>query len=170
MKRRSNIWSFYLILLTLLLFMNLIMSKWKVSPPAHILWGFALASFLLGIIGFADTSSRMSRVRSWMTVILSLPLSFVLFLGVIRFLFISEELVKTTVSPDHHYKIHFYLTNGGATTSFGVLGKMDGPLWFEKLIYDDYPMDHADVEWVDDHTILINGHVLDLKEGETYSD
>ncbi|WP_183163957.1 DUF5412 family protein [Alteribacter keqinensis] len=64
----------------------------------------------------------------------------------------------------------FYLTNGGATTAFGVIGKIDGPLWFNKTIYNEYRMDKADVEWLDDHTVTINGRTLDLEKGETYPD
>ncbi|RLQ93699.1 hypothetical protein D9X91_16885 [Falsibacillus albus] len=82
----------------------------------------------------------------------------------------SEDLFKTTVSPDDNYKIEFYLTNGGATTSFGVIGKLDGPFWFKKTIYHAYPMDHVKVKWVDNHTVWINNHILDLKKGETYSE
>ena len=52
----------------------------------------------------------------------------------------------------------------------GVIGKLYGPLWFEKTIYNAYPMDHALVKWVNDQTISINSKILNLKEGETYSD
>jgi hypothetical protein len=47
---------------------------------------------------------------------------------------------------------------------------MDGPLWFEKTIYYDYRLDQVDVKWINNHTISINNHILDLKKGETYSD
>ncbi|WP_433750564.1 DUF5412 family protein [Falsibacillus pallidus] len=97
-------------------------------------------------------------------------LSLIFFLGVIRFLFISEELIKTAVSPDENYKVEFYLINGGAATSFSVLGKLDGPLWFKKTIYYQSPMDHVDVNWVDNHTISINNQILNLKNGNPYSD
>ena len=170
MARRYNVWSFYLCLSVILLLMNLIFSEWKVSPPSYILWVLAVVSFVFGILGFRDKTSRLSRVRSWFTVILTPLLSLFLFLGVMRFLFISEELLETTISPDDHYRIEFYLLNGGATTSFGVIGKLDGPLWFEKTIYNEYPMDHAHVKWVNDQTISINSKILNLKEGETYSD
>lgn len=88
----------------------------------------------------------------------------------LRVFFVSEDLFETTYSFEHNYKIEFYLTNGGATTAFGVLGKLDGPLWFEKTVYDDYRMDHADVKWINNHTISINNHIIDLEKGETYSD
>ncbi|MGM0845665.1 MAG: DUF5412 family protein [Bacillota bacterium] len=94
------------------------------------------------------------------------------------FVFIDKfkkmQILKMSVSiptyRDDNYTIEFFLTNGGSTTSFGVLGKLDGPLGFEKKIYDEYPMDHVDVEWINEHTVLINNHVLNLKKGDTYSD
>jgi len=170
MARRYNLWAFYLCLLTILFFLNLIFSDWIVSPPSYILFLFAVIAFIVGIFGLKDKRNKVSTFRSWFTIILSLLLSMVLFLGILLNFFISETLFKTTSSPNGNYEIEFYLTNGGATTAFGVIGKLDGPLWFEKTIYDDYRMDHANVEWIDDHTVLINNHRLDLKKGETYSD
>ncbi|RDI45594.1 DUF5412 family protein [Falsibacillus pallidus] len=168
MSQRYNLWSFYLSLLSLLFLLSLIYSDWSIAPP-YIFWFISVISFILGIIGFKDKTSRRSRFRSWFTVILSLMLSGIFFLGVIRFLFISEELIKTAVSPDDNYKVEFYLINGGAATSFSVLGKLDGPLWLKKTIYYQSPMDHADVKWVDNHTISINNQILNIKEGDTYS-
>ncbi|MBM7095234.1 hypothetical protein JSY36_05645 [Bacillus sp. H-16] len=143
---------------------------WTISPPAIVLWLFAAASLVLGIFGFNYKPDHVAKVRNWTTVTLSSLLCIVLFLGVLRFLFISEELMKTEHSPDEKYTINFYLTNGGATTAFGVIGKNDGPLWFNKTIYNEYRMDKADVEWLDDHTVTINGRTLDLEKGETYPD
>ncbi|WP_180320081.1 DUF5412 family protein [Peribacillus loiseleuriae] len=170
MARRYNLWSFYLCLLCLIFSLSLIFSNWSVSPPSYILWLLAVIAFILGVLGFKDKTNRLSKLRSWFTVIFSSLLSLVLLLELLRFLIISKELFKTTHSPDNNYKIEFYLTNGGATTSFGVIGKLDGPLWFEKTIYNDYRMDHANVEWINNHTVSINNHILDLKKGETYSD
>ena len=170
MARRYNLWSFYLCLFVMCSLMNLIFSEWKVSPPSYCLWGVSILSFVLGIMGFKDKTNRLSRFRSWFTIILSPVLSIVFFLGVIRYLFISEELIKISISPDENYRIVFHLINGGATTSLGVIGKLDGPLWFEKTIYNEYPMDHATVKWIDDHTVSVNNQILNLKDGETYSD
>ncbi|MGG0386287.1 DUF5412 family protein [Priestia filamentosa] len=170
MERRYNLWSFYLCLTCLIFSLSLVFSNWSVDPPTYILWIFALISFIFGLFGFEDKTNKWSRVRSVFTFIFSSLLSLILFLGVLRVLFIAEDLFKTIYSPDHNYKIEFYLTNGGATTSFGVLGKLAGPLWFEKTVYDDYRMDRADVKWINNHTVSINNHILDLEKGETYSD
>ncbi|HEX6922340.1 MAG TPA: DUF5412 family protein [Bacillales bacterium] len=102
--------------------------------------------FILGIIGFRYNNSRFARLGSWLTVITSFFLSLVLFLSVIRPLIISEKLIMTTHSPEDTYTINLYLTNGGATTSFGVKGVIDSALWLNKTIYSDYNMDHAHVE------------------------
>ncbi len=169
MSQRYNLWSFYLCLLSLLVLVNLIYSEWSIAPP-YIYWFISVISFILGLLGFKDKTNRRSRFRSWFTVVISLMLSLIFFLGVIRFLFISEELIKTAVSPDENYKVEFYLINGGAATSFSVLGKLDGPLWFKKTIYYQSPMDHVDVNWVDNHTISINNQILNLKNGNPYSD
>ncbi|MGF9859556.1 DUF5412 family protein [Priestia endophytica] len=150
--------------------MSLVFSDWSVAPPVYILWIFTLVALILGLFGFEDETNKRSRLRSLFTFIFSSLLLLILFLVALRVFFVSEELFKTTRSPNNNYKIEFYLTNGGATTSFGVLGKLDGPLWFEKTVYDDYRMDHADVKWINNHTFSINNHILDLKKGETYSE
>ncbi|OEH92050.1 hypothetical protein BFG57_16880 [Bacillus solimangrovi] len=168
MARKFNRWSFYLCFLTLLIWLNLIIFNWSIVP-AYILWSLAATSLIFGKLGLKDKTNKRAKFRSWFTIILSSLFSIVLFLGVIRLIFV-EDLFQITHSPDGNYKIEFYLTNGGATTSFGVLGKLDGPLWFKKTINDDYHMDKADVEWINEHTISINNHILDLKKGETYSD
>ena len=78
--------------------------------------------------------------------------------------------MDTTQSPDGDYTIDFYQINGGAATSIGVVGELDGPLWFKKTIYDDWNRQEVDVEWIDNHTVKINDYVLDLEANKTYSD
>ncbi|WP_235988927.1 DUF5412 family protein [Aquibacillus kalidii] len=173
MAKHYNIWSFCICLVCLIFSFSLFFSAWTIFPP-YVPWSLAMLAFILGIMGFEDKRNKISKLRSWFTVVSSIllliPLSFVLLLGSLRPLFVSEELIKTSHSPDENYTIEFYLTNGGATTAFGVIGKLDGPLWFEKAIYDDYRMQYAEVEWINNHTVSINGHVLDLKRGETFFD
>ncbi|MFD0051662.1 DUF5412 family protein [Actinomycetes bacterium NPDC127524] len=169
MTKRCNIWSFYLCLLCLTFsFLLIIFSDWELAP-AYIPWFLSVIAFIIGIIGFKDKSNRFSKARSWFTLVFSLLLSLFFFLGVIRLFIISEELFETSHSPDNKYTIDFYLGNGGATTSYFVVGKVKGPLWFEKTIYYDYRMTKAKVEWINSHTVSINNHKLDLEKGETYS-
>ncbi|OCA92610.1 DUF5412 family protein [Pseudobacillus wudalianchiensis] len=169
-----NKWAFYLSLLWLILSIHLVYSSlyvtWSYAPPSYVLWFLSVLTLILGLIGFKDKTNSASKLRSWFTVIISSILALVLFLGVIRLVIISEEKISSTHSPDGKYTINLYLVNGGATTAYEVLGVIDGPLWFSKKIYNDYRMDQADVEWKNNYTIAINGHILNLKRGETYSD
>ncbi|MGE6259843.1 DUF5412 family protein [Heyndrickxia sporothermodurans] len=173
MTRRSNIWSFIMCLFFLFLSISAIYSTfyhtWSIAPPAYILFICTVFTFILGIIGFKDQSTRSTRFRSWFTVITMALLSFILFLGVFRLFMISEDLMQTTQSPDKRYTIKLYLIDGGST-SLGVKGELEGPLWFKKTIYRKFRMDHVVVEWNNNYTVSINNHILDLQKGETYSD
>lgn len=174
MARKFNIWSFYSCLLCLFLTVHLAYTyfnqKWIVAPPSYILFLLAVLTFVFGMIGISDKTNGWSIMRSWITGIVAAFLCFVLFFSTFSYVLISEDHMLSTESPDKEYKIQFYLTNGGATTAFGVLGKLDGPLWFTKTIYNDYRMDQAEIKWIDNHTVSINNHILDLKEGDTFSD
>ncbi|RLL48551.1 hypothetical protein D8M04_04315 [Oceanobacillus piezotolerans] len=104
-----------------------------------------------------------------MTVLVTFSLSAILLLAIVVNTF-TREPIETIQSPDSKITIDFYTVNGGAATSIGVLGIVDGPLWFKKNIYNDNNMHKADVEWTNNHTITINNHTLDLSKGETFSD
>jgi Family of unknown function (DUF5412) len=174
LRKKYNLWAFYLCLVCLMFTLHLSYATstqgWDVVPPSYFLWLLSVIALFLGFLGLTEKTNGISKLRSRFTIPVSLILSLVLFLGVLRIFISSEELILTTHSPDEKHKINFYLTNGGATTSFGVLGKIDGPLWFQKTIYDDYRMNKVDVKWINNDKILINKHLLDLKKGETYSD
>ncbi|MDC3413250.1 DUF5412 domain-containing protein [Aquibacillus sp. 3ASR75-11] len=173
MERKYNLWSFFLCLLSLLVSLHSIYAfnnqTWSVSPPVSILWLLTVIAFVMGIVGFKDKRSRGARWRSWLTVLVTFSLSAVLILGIAVNTF-TREPIKTIKSPDSKITIDFYTVNGGAATSIGVLGIVNGPLWFKKNIYDDNNMHKADVEWTNNHTIIINNHALDLNKGETFSD
>ena len=83
----------------------------------------------------------------------------------------SEELVKSYDSPTGTYTVNFYLINGGATTSWAVEAKVtdnSGSKDNEKTIYYQYGTDETRLEWLDEHTVMINGKVkLDVRH-DTY--
>lgn len=81
----------------------------------------------------------------------------------------GKKLIETTHSPNMQYVINIYLTNGGATTSYGIIGELNGLLWFKKQVFTDYKINYANVEWKNNYTVSINGHVLNLRKGQTYS-
>ena len=140
---------------------------WQLAPDALTLWLLSIVAFIIGIIGFKDKSSKIARWRSWLTVIIIVPLSITFLLGV-AVNTIAREHIETTQSPDNKFVIDFYTLNGGAATSISVTGIVNGPLWIKKRIYDEVPMHEVDLEWLNNHTIKINNHTLNLDKGETY--
>lgn len=74
------------------------------------------------------------------------------------------DLISEQQSPNGTYTIKAYITNGGATTSFAIRGELN----YNKIkkspknIYWNYRQDNATIEWVDDTTVIINGHKLNV--------
>lgn len=78
---------------------------------------------------------------------------------------VSEELLGETVSSDGKYKVEAYLINGGATVDWSVkcyLREGDS----KKEIYRDYHINEANMIWIDNDTISINNHNIDLPNGK----
>ena len=173
MGRNYNIWSFAACIVILALsFQSLNATythSWLLAPPALGLWILTVITFVSGIRGFRDKSSRGARWRSWLTVLISFFLSAIFLLGVAVNTF-ARVPIETTQSPDSNITIDFYTLNGGAATSISVVGIVNGPLWFTKRIYFDDKMHKANVEWINNHIVSINKHTLDLDKGEIYSD
>ena len=85
-------------------------------------------------------------------------------------IFVSEELISTSVSPNKTYQLQAYLVNGGATTSYTVkvYSVNDNPLFNKKLIYSKYREHDAEIKWIDDKNVEINGVVLNLEKDEVF--
>ena len=78
---------------------------------------------------------------------------------------VSEELLGETVSSDGKYKIEAYLINGGATVDWSVKCYLrEGDI--KKEIYRDYHINEANMIWIDNNTISINNHNIDLPNGK----
>ena len=75
------------------------------------------------------------------------------------------QVLKGSTSPDGRYKIKAFRTSGGATVDFGVYCDLsiDGKT-YEK-IYTDYHVKDANIEWIDNDTVSINSHIIDLPDG-----
>lgn len=72
----------------------------------------------------------------------------------------SEREIGRYDSPDGAYTIIAIETNGGATTSFGLICKLhrnNSKFSFDRKIFTEYPALELDVEWVDNDTVIING-------------
>ncbi|WP_427340738.1 DUF5412 domain-containing protein [Caloranaerobacter sp. DY30410] len=74
------------------------------------------------------------------------------------------EFLTESTSGDGNYTIKIYLCNGGATTSFAIRGELNfnKKLKKPKNIYWNYREDSVEIKWVDNDTVIINGHELDL--------
>lgn len=170
---KYNLWSFILCLLLLgLSFQALYASynrTWQLAPDALTLWLLSVFIFIIAIIGFKDKSSKRAKWRSWLTVMITVPLSIAFLLGV-AVNTIAREHIDTTQSPDNEIVIDFYTLNGGAATSIRVTGILNGPLWFKKRIYYEDPMHEANVEWKNNYIVTINNHTLNFKKGEVFFD
>lgn len=171
MNRKYNLSSFIGCLLLLALSFQSLYAfynqTWQLAPDALTLWLLSVSVLILGIMGFKDTSSKRARWRSSFTILLIIPLSLAFLFGVAINLF-AREHIETTQSPDNKTTIHFYTLNGGAATSISVTGVVNGPLWMKKRIYYEVPMHEVNVEWINNYTIKINNHTLNLDTGETH--
>lgn len=78
---------------------------------------------------------------------------------------VSEEFLGETVSSDGKYKVEAYLINGGATVDWSVKCYLrEGEI--KKEIYRDYDINEANMIWIDNNTISINNHNIDLPNGK----
>ena len=80
----------------------------------------------------------------------------------------GQNELTVSQSPNGKYTVTAYLNDGGATTGFAVLCTVkDNESDKEKNIYWNYHCNSADIKWIDEDTVDINGEVLDV-ETDTY--
>lgn len=80
----------------------------------------------------------------------------------------GQEYINESTSPNGKYTITTYLNNGGATTDYAVLGTLKNNSNDKtKNIYWQYNCDEAEISWIDNETIKINGIQLNV-ENEIY--
>lgn len=78
------------------------------------------------------------------------------------------DLIDEISSDSGKYTINIYLCSGNATTDFSIRGELEDTESNEKRnIYWEYHCEEAEVEWIDDVTVVINGHELNVLE-DTY--
>ena len=75
----------------------------------------------------------------------------------------GQEVITVSDSPDSSYTVTAYLNNGGATTDYAVLCAVkNNKTEKERNIYWNYHCSTADIQWLDDKTVSINGIELDV--------
>lgn len=127
---------------------------------------------IVALKGFKQKTSWSSKLRGWLTVVLSFIVSILLILAVLFSLLLSSfganERISTSYSPGENYEIDFYRWDAGAAGTFGIKGELNGPFWFKKRIYYERRVEQAEISWENNHSVSINNHLLNLAEGETY--
>ena len=78
----------------------------------------------------------------------------------------EETLLVTSVSPEGTYELEAYKTQPGATVDFSI--KVYDVSQDKRLIYNAYHEYTAEIQWVSDCVVSINGKTLDLSKSETY--
>ena len=70
----------------------------------------------------------------------------------------GQELIKEASSADGKYTVTAYLNDGGATTGYAVLCSVkNNETNKEKNIYWNYRCTKADINWISEKTVVING-------------
>ena len=76
----------------------------------------------------------------------------------------GQEYLNESTSPNGTYTVTAYLNNGGVTTSYAVLATLkNNKNGKSKNIYWQYRCEKAEMEWLNDDTIKINGIELNVK-------
>ena len=76
----------------------------------------------------------------------------------------GQEYITESTSPNGKYTVTAYLNDGGATTGYAVLGMLkNNNSGKTKNIYWQYNCEKADISWINDETIKINGIQLNVK-------
>lgn len=76
----------------------------------------------------------------------------------------GQEYLTESTSPNGTFTVTAYLNNGGATTSYAVLGTLkNNKNGKTKNIYWQYRCEKAEMEWLNNETIKINGIELNVK-------
>lgn len=78
------------------------------------------------------------------------------------------ELIAAYDSPNGEYALNVYLCDGGATVDYSIRGELiTHETGYRKNIYWNYHESDAVVQWVDNDTVTVNGHTLNVHE-DTY--
>ena len=80
----------------------------------------------------------------------------------------GQKIISESTSPDNKFIIKAYKNNGGATVDWAVLCTLtDNSNNKTKNIYWRYHEKNANIKWIDNDTVEINGITLNIPE-DTY--
>lgn len=85
------------------------------------------------------------------------------------------ELIESFQSPNNSYIAKSYLIDdGGATVASQIrvgitsVKSNKSPEFNDDTVYWEYRADSAEIKWISEDTILINGKKVDINDKETY--
>ena len=80
----------------------------------------------------------------------------------------SRELILESVSTNGKYKLSAYRINAGATVDWSVEVYLEKNGKDKILVYNAYHESEADIMWISNNKVSINGIKLNLDKGETF--
>ncbi len=119
--------------------------------------------------------AKLSKKDKWIIAIaLVISISAIIFMAII--VFGSDNIVLVNPlglpqgefmcgveSPNGEYTVNAYLCNGGATVAYAVRGEVvNNETGKKRNIYWDYKIKTAEIEWINNDVVSINGHVLNI--------
>lgn len=116
----------------------------------------------------------MKKSKSFIITVLIILVLIISYLSITNWLFFSMkrlpqgDYITQSKSPNNEYIVKLYLCNGGATVDYSVRGELiiNGKNNKHKNIYWDYKTSESNIEWIDGHTVSINGHTIHCPNGE----
>lgn len=106
---------------------------------------FIFVLILIGVIGFYNYIFNINAIKN-------IP---------------TGELILESKSPSKNHTIKIYLVGGSATVDHAIRGEVINKLGFKKNIYWAYHENTANVEWINENTIIINDKKICFKN-ESY--
>ncbi len=77
----------------------------------------------------------------------------------------GQELIAESTSPNGEYTVYAYCNSGGATVDYSVLGvARNNKTGRTRNIYWKYHRDDANIEWISEQVVSINGIELDVNK------
>ena len=114
--------------------------------------------------------AKLSKKDKWIIAI-ALVISILAILSAIMYAFgyffyfgrPHGEFMYEVESPNGEYTVNAYLCNGGATVAYAVRGEVvNNETGKKRNIYWDYKIKTAEIEWINNDVVSINGHVLKI--------
>lgn len=116
------------------------------------------------VYSFLEKMLRWLKMKNKFAIILLLIMLIVTSCAAIGMDNLPEgEWMETVSSLDGTYKVNSFLVSGNATTDFSVRCEVVVEATGEKRnIYWEYHCENAEIEWIDDTTVEINGKHLNV--------